>query len=170
MSGAAALDPAAFTLRRPTPSKVTIAEGPDLRQALPIIAKATGLTLAELTGGRVTSRRSSGCRPGRRRQQRRGLSLPGDLRAEAGMTASTCGATMVARFNDEANQLGLVARRQALGITPATGRSPSPRSSSARSTQTADQRQGRGVSSTTGSRHGRLPDAGHGLHHPYAAR
>jgi UPF0755 protein len=96
----------------------TIAEGLDVAQALPIIAKATGLKLADLQNaashpallGLPTW--ASGV------TNVEGFLYPATYAPKKGTSAVNVLRAMVARFNTEATTLGIATKAQALGITP----------------------------------------------------
>ncbi len=117
MSGAAAFnllfDPKAVNAQR-----FTIAEGLDLRHILPIIAKATGLKLADLTSAALQPKLlglpswASGV------QSAEGFLFPATYAPKRGTSAVAVLRSMVARFNTEAAKLNLVAQAQARGVKP----------------------------------------------------
>ena len=82
MSGAAAFA-LLFDPKARNAQPYTIAEGLNMRQALPSSRRATGLKLADLTGRSQQPAAARAAHLGRRRHQRRRLPLPGDVRAEA---------------------------------------------------------------------------------------
>jgi UPF0755 protein len=98
--------------------RFTIAEGLDLRHILPIIAKATGLKLADLTGAALQPKLlglpswASGV------QSAEGFLFPATYAPKRGTNAVTVLRSMVARFNTEAAKLDLVAQARARGVTP----------------------------------------------------
>jgi UPF0755 protein len=117
MSGAAAFN-LLFDPKARNAQLYTIAEGLNLRQALPIIAKATGLKLADLNyaanhpgllgvpSWAISVKNAEGFLFPATYAPRRGTSAVNVLRA------------MVARFNTEADKLQLVAKAKAHGVTP----------------------------------------------------
>ncbi len=117
MSGAAAFnrlfDPKALDAQR-----FTIAEGLDLRHILPIISKATGLSVADLTAAALQPKLlglpswASGV------TSAEGFLFPATYAPKHGTSAVNVLRSMVARFNSEATKLNLVAQAQARGVTP----------------------------------------------------
>jgi UPF0755 protein len=117
MSGASAFnllfDPKALNAQ-----KFTIAEGLDLRQILPIISKATGLTVADLTNAALQPKLLGLPSWASSVQSAEGFLFPATYAPKRGTSAVAILRTMVARFNQEATQLNLVANAQARGVTP----------------------------------------------------
>ncbi len=119
MSGAAAFT-LLFDPKARNEQKFTIAEGLDMRQALPIIAKATDATLADLTAaannpaalGLPDWAISAGV------QNAEGFLYPATYAPKRGTSAADILKSMVARFKQEADKLKLVQGAQAQGITP----------------------------------------------------
>jgi len=117
MSGASAFnllfDPKALNAQ-----KFTIAEGLDLRHILPIISKATGLTVADLTNAALQPKLLGLPSWASNVQSVEGFLFPATYAPKHGTSAVAILRTMVARFNQEAAQLNLVALAHARGVTP----------------------------------------------------
>ena len=117
MSGASAFA-LLFDPKARDENRYTIAEGLDMRQALPIIAKATGLKLADLTNAANHPELlglpawASGVK------NAEGFLFPATYAPRKSTSAVGVLRSMVARFNVEAAKLNLVAKAQAEGITP----------------------------------------------------
>jgi UPF0755 protein len=117
MSGASAFN-LLFDPKAVNAQPFTIAEGLDLRHILPIIAKATGLKLADLTSAALQPKLlglpswASGV------QSAEGFLFPATYAPKRGTSAAAVLRSMVARFNTEAAKLNLVAQAQARGVTP----------------------------------------------------
>jgi UPF0755 protein len=117
MSGASAFnllfDPKALNAQR-----FTIAEGLDLRHILPIIAKATGLKLADLTSAALQPKLLGLPVWASSVTSAEGFLFPATYAPKRGTSAVEVLRSMVARFNLEAAKLDLVAGAHARGITP----------------------------------------------------
>jgi UPF0755 protein len=117
MSGASAFnllfDPKALNEQR-----FTIAEGLDLRQALPIIAKATGLKLAVLQDAANHPETLGLPSWAAGVKSAEGFLFPATYAPKRGTSAEAILRSMTARFNVEADKLNLVAKAKAQGITP----------------------------------------------------
>jgi UPF0755 protein len=117
MSGAAAFallfDPKARNAQR-----FTIAEGLDVHQALPIIAKATGLKLSALQAAANHPERLGLPTWANGVKTVEGFLFPATYGPKRGTSAEDVLRSMTARFNLEAQKLDLVAKAQARGITP----------------------------------------------------
>jgi UPF0755 protein len=117
MSGAAAFS-LLFDPKARDEEKFTIAEGLDLRQALPIIAKATGLKLADLEAAAFQPKLLGLPVWAADVKNAEGFLFPATYAPRRNTTAVGVLRSMVARFNQEALKLNLVARAKAQNITP----------------------------------------------------
>ena len=117
MSGAAAFD-LLFSPSARDEQRFTIAEGLDMQQALPIIAKATGLKLADLENAadHPTLLGLPTWAAGVKNAE--GFLFPATYAPRKNTPALVVLRSMVARFNIEAQKLNLVAAAQANKITP----------------------------------------------------
>ncbi len=117
MSGVAAFN-LLFDPKARDENRFTIAEGLDMQQALPIIAKATGLKLADLQNAadHPTLLGLPVWAAGVKNAE--GFLFPATYAPRKSTTALGVLRSMVARFNVEADKLNLVAGAQANGITP----------------------------------------------------
>jgi UPF0755 protein len=117
MSGASAFnllfDPKALNAQR-----FTIAEGLDLRHILPIISKATGLSVADLTAAALQPKLLGLPSWASSVTSAEGFLFPATYAPKHGTSAVAVLRSMVARFNTEATNLNLVAQAQARGVTP----------------------------------------------------
>ncbi len=117
MSGVSAFnllfDPKAINANR-----FTIAEGLDLRHILPIISKATGLSINDLNAAALSPQLlglpswASGVHTAE------GFLFPATYAPKKGTSAVAVLRSMVARFNTEATDLNLVSLARARGVTP----------------------------------------------------
>jgi UPF0755 protein len=117
MSGAAAFN-LLFSPSARDANPFTIAEGLDMQQALPIIAKATGLKLTDLQNAadHPTLLGLPTWAAGVKNAE--GFLFPATYAPRKSATALVVLRSMVARFNVEAQKLNLVAAAQADHITP----------------------------------------------------
>ncbi|HSP38540.1 MAG TPA: endolytic transglycosylase MltG [Frankiaceae bacterium] len=96
-------------------SKFTLPEGLSVRQALPIISKGTGIPIAELE--KATKQTAQLGLPSYAKGVE-GFLFPATYTAAPNATAVEVLRMMVARFNQEADQLNLVAGAKKMGVTP----------------------------------------------------
>jgi UPF0755 protein len=96
----------------------TIAEGLNLDQALPIIAKATGLKLTDLQTAANSPQQLGLPTWAAGVTNAEGFLYPATYAPKRGTSAINVLRAMVARFNVEANELGIVTKAQALGVKP----------------------------------------------------
>jgi UPF0755 protein len=117
MSGASAFnrlfDPKALNAQR-----FTIAEGLDLRHILPIISKATGLSVADLTAAALQPKLLGLPSWASNVTSAEGFLFPATYAPKKGTSAVNVLRQMVAKFNQEATALNLVSQAQARGVTP----------------------------------------------------
>jgi UPF0755 protein len=117
MSGAAAFA-LLFDPKARNAQPYTVAEGLDMSQALPIIARATGLKLTDLEAAANNPSLlglpswASGV------TNAEGFLYPATYAPKRGTSAVNVLRAMVARFNVEATTLGIATKAQALGISP----------------------------------------------------
>jgi UPF0755 protein len=117
MSGASAFN-LLFYPKALDAQRFTIAEGLDLRHILPIISKATGLKMADLTAAALQPKLLGLPSWASNVSTAEGFLFPATYAPKHGTSAVAVLRSMVARFNIEATQLNLVAEAQARGVTP----------------------------------------------------
>jgi UPF0755 protein len=117
MSGASAFnrlfDPKAINANR-----FTIAEGLDLRHILPIISKATGLSMNDLNAAALSPQLLGLPSWASSVHTAEGFLFPATYAPKKGTSAVAVLRSMVARFNTEATDLNLVSLARARGVTP----------------------------------------------------
>ncbi len=99
-------------------STFTIAEGADVRTALPIIARATHIPLAKLQAAAKDPAALGLPAYATNPNSPEGFLFPATYSARPDATATDVLKMMVAKYNDVANGLGLVAAARAEGLTP----------------------------------------------------
>ncbi len=117
MSGAAAFN-LLFDPKARNEQRFTIAEGLDLRQALPIIAKATGLKIADLNYAANHPALLGLPTWAAGVKNAEGFLFPATYAPRRGASAVAVLRSMTARFAVEADRLQLVAKAQTQGVTP----------------------------------------------------
>ena len=117
MSGAAAFA-LLFDPKARNAQPFTIAEGLDMRQALPIIAKATGLKLADLQAAAKNPAALGLPSWAIGVKNAEGFLFPATYAPKRGTSAVAVLRSMVAKFNEEATKLDLVAKASAQNISP----------------------------------------------------
>lgn len=117
MSGASAFG-LLFDPKARNAQPFTIAEGLDLRHILPIIAKATGLSMNDLNAAALSPQLLGLPSWASSVHTAEGFLFPATYAPKKGTSAVAVLRSMVARFNTEAAQLNLVSLAQARGVTP----------------------------------------------------